>query len=401
MVILMFQRQLTSKLKDLVQSFPVILLTGPRQSGKTTLVKGLFPNFQYVLLEAPDRLLEVRSDPRGFLEQDVAGWIFDEAQRYPELFMYLQEYVDGGSRKPIILTGSQNFLLSEKISQSLAGRAAVLELLSLSLAELKSAPRLQTIPLFEFLFRGTYPRPYHEGIPVNDWYNAYIQTYLERDVRQISQIGDLLQFQLFLKLCAGRVGQILNLESLGADCGVSQPTAKRWLSILESSRIIFRLPPHHKNFKKRLVRRPKLYFYDTSLICGLLDIADVSQLRTHSMRGAIFENHVIAETAKFYFHRGKRPPIYFWRDHRGLEIDLVLDLSGHLFCLELKSSSTLGSDFTAALLQWRKIAEIPSFNHLGVVYGGDEKRFLNSITIYPWSDVFAICERFEDLKLSS
>ncbi len=387
----MFKRLLAAKLKQQMQSFPIVVLNGPRQSGKTTLVRHLFPKFEYVLLEAPDVLLEVKNDPRQLLSRKVRGWIFDEAQRYPELFSYLQEYVDGPNRRPVVLTGSQSFLLSEKISQSLAGRAAVLELLPLSFPELQTNPKWANMSLFDYAFQGTYPRPYQETIPTEDWYQSYIQTYLERDVRQISQVGDLAQFQRFLRLCAGRVGQILNLESLAADCGVSQPTATRWLSILESSRIVFRLHPHFKNFRKRLVKRPKLYFYDSSLVCGLLGIRSATELETHASRGSIFEGLVLSEICKFFFHQGRQPPLYFWRDHRGREVDALIDLAGKLTAVEIKSGQTIASDFVSGLKKWQEISKVPT-EQLALVYGGEKRKMLDQITIFGWQEIADLCE---------
>ena len=380
----MFKRELEEKLKEAVQSFPGVLLTGPRQSGKTTLLRHMFPDFEYVLLESPDVLLEIRNDPRLFLEKEVSGWIIDEAQVYPELFSYLQEYLDAKNAKPLILTGSQNFLLSQRIGQSLAGRVAVLELLPLSISEITRRPGFESIELFDLMLGGQYPRPYHEKLPVSLWYQSYIQTYLERDVRQISQVGDLAQFQLFLKLCAGRTGQILNLESLGADVGISQPTAKRWLSILNSSRITFLLQPHFKNFKKRLVKRPKLYFYDTCVICGLLGIKSKNELLSHSMRGAIFESLIISEIAKGCYNDADIPSIYFWRDHRGLEVDCVIDLAGSLKGVEIKSAKTLSKDFSSSILKWSQIAGLPK-DSLRIVYGGDLEKTLDGISVSPWN----------------
>ena len=380
----MFKRELEEKLKEAVQSFPGVLLTGPRQSGKTTLLRHMFPDFEYVLLESPDVLLEIRNDPRLFLEKEVSGWIIDEAQVYPELFSYLQEYLDAKNAKPLILTGSQNFLLSQRIGQSLAGRVAVLELLPLSISEITRRPGFESIELFDLMLGGQYPRPYHEKLPVSLWYQSYIQTYLERDVRQISQVGDLAQFQLFLKLCAGRTGQILNLESLGADVGISQPTAKRWLSILNSSRITFLLQPHFKNFKKRLVKRPKLYFYDTCVICGLLGIKSKNELLSHSMRGAIFESLIISEIAKGFYNDADIPSIYFWRDHRGLEVDCVIDLAGSLKGVEIKSAKTLSKDFSSSILKWSQIAGLPK-DSLRIVYGGDLEKTLDGISVSPWN----------------
>jgi uncharacterized protein len=384
----MFERFLAKHIKEVAKTFPGLLLTGPRQSGKTTLLRHLFPTFEYVLLESPDVLLELRSDPRFFLEKKVQGWIFDEAQLFPELFSYLQGYMDAKDSKPVLLTGSQNFLLTERISQSLAGRVAVLELLPLSIKEIRQEKKYRDIELFELMFSGLYPRPYHENLPTGLWYQSYIQTYLERDVRQISQIGDLAQFQLFLKLCAGRTGQILNLESLGADCGISQPTAKRWLSILESSRIVFLLQPHHENFRKRLVKRPKLYFFDTSIICGLLGIHSKEQLMSNAIRGAIFESLIISEFAKTFFNKTKSPPLFFWRDHRGLEIDCVIDSGGELSGIEIKSSKTLSQDFADNVLAWSKIARPKG---VSIVYGGTEAKRLKDISVFPWHRAHEIC----------
>lgn len=385
----MFERTIATLLNKTAPAFPLVVLTGPRQSGKTTLLRHLFKDFEYIYLEAPDVLLEVKSDPRRFLNKKVKGWIFDEAQRFPDLFSYIQEYLEDSPQIPIILTGSQSFLFNENISQSLAGRAAILELLPLSYSELTSDKKFLNIGLYQMLYNGLYPRPYHENLPIDLWYQSYIQTYLERDVRQISNIGNLSQFQLFLKLCAGSCGQLLNLESIAGDCGVSQPTAKRWLSILESSRVIFLLQPHFKNFRKRLVKRPKLYFYDSSIVCGLLGISSEDQLFTHSMRGAIFESFVVSEICKHFYNRGKTPPIYFWRDHRGLEVDVVLDIGGELKGIEIKSGSTLANDFSKPLLKWKEISGTPIEN-LSIIYGGDKVSELDGLKVLPWKKITSL-----------
>jgi uncharacterized protein len=315
--IIMIDRKISQHILRLAQSYPIVSLTGPRQSGKTTLVKKLFSEkYRYISLEDLDLRRFANEDPRGFLENYREYVIFDEIQNAPGLFSYLQGVVDEDNLPgQFILTGSQNFLLLEKISQSLAGRSAIVHLLPLELSELESA-KTPLLSLEETLIKGFYPRLYEKTIPAQEWHTNYLKTYIERDIRQIKNIHDLGTFQLFLKMCASRTGQLLDLTSLGNDCGISHNTAKAWLNILEASFIIFFLRPHFKNYNKRLVKSPKIYFYDTGLLCSLLDINSADQLRTHYLRGGIFECFVIAELKKKQFHQVLSSNLYFWKRSR-------------------------------------------------------------------------------------
>ncbi|MES2663526.1 MAG: ATP-binding protein [Pseudomonadota bacterium] len=379
----MFERTLKPILLHAASSFRVLLLTGPRQSGKTTLLRTLFPDFQYLSLESPDRLEQIKSDPRGVLNQATL-WLIDEAQTYPELFSYIQEYVDDPNKNyRFILSGSQNFLLAEKVSQSLAGRVAILELLPLSYSEFATHPHLEPLPLWHYLFKGSYPRPYQEKIDTYLWYESYLRTYLERDVRQLINVKDLSKFQLFLRLCAGRHGQLINLNSMSNDCGVSQTTLTQWLSILEQSYVLFRLQPYFKNFNKRLVKTPKLYFYDTALVCHLLNIDSAEHLSLHSARGAIFEGFVITETIKHFLNQGKRAPVFFWRDHAGLELDLLIELGNSLTAIEIKSSETYTSELLKGLKKWIQIASNAHIKS-ALIYAGADSMTTEKINIVPW-----------------
>ena len=332
----MIERTLTPKIIALAQNFQVITLTGPRQSGKTTLVKAAFPTLPYVSLEEPDIRQIALTDPRGFLSNYPAGAILDEIQNTPDLFSYIQSIVDGNRQTRFILTGSSNFLLMEKISQTLAGRTAVLHLLPFSFAELEtSAPPFDQYE--SLIFKGQYPRIYDRAIAPTDFYPAYIQTYVERDVRMMKNIGDINSFIQFTQLCAGRTGQLLNYTSLASDAGISPNTAKAWLSILESSYILYRLQPFHRNFNKRLVKSPKLYFYDTGVACSLLGIRDENQVNLHYMKGALFENLILNEFIKRSFHRGENHLPYFWQDSQGKEIDCLLVDGENIIPIEFKS----------------------------------------------------------------
>lgn len=376
----MIPRIMSRKFKSLVGKYPVVTLTGPRQSGKTTLVRALFPGYRYVSFEDPDVRLYASEDPRGFLEQYAARMIFDEAQRVPEIFSYLQTHTDRQQQNgQFILTGSQHFLLSEGISQSLAGRTGILYLMPLSIEEIK---RVSKVPVERFLIQGGYPRLHKEAIAPGDFFPGYIATYVERDIRLIKNIVDLASFERFLRLCAGRVGQLLNFSALADDVGVSHNTVKSWLNLLEASFIVFRLQPHHRNFKKRLVKMPKLYFWDSGLLCSLLGIENERQLSSHFLLGHIFENAVIAELLKYRYNRGKRHNCYFWRDRHGREIDCIIEkTSAELIPVEIKSGKTVSPDYFKGIRYWQKLSGCP---HGYVVYAGQTAQQRTFATVLPW-----------------
>ena len=366
----MIHRTLEEKLKQLMQFYPVVSVTGPRQSGKTTLIRTAFSHLPYVNLENPDDRDLALNDPRLFLGNYPQGAVLDEIQRTPLLFSYLQGIVDENEQIKFVLSGSQNFLLSEQISQSLAGRVGILQLLPFSMLELKNAGLLSD-SYEEVAVRGFYPRIFDKGIPAEDFYPNYRRTYVERDVRQLTQVGNLTTFSTFVKLCAGRVGQLLNMSELSNDAGIAVNTVKSWLNILEASYIVFRLYPHHKNFNKRLIKMPKLYFYDTGLLCYLLTINTPQDLFAHFARGTIFENLIITELVKSAYHRGKAPQLYFWRDHRGREIDLLIEKGQQLIPIEIKSGTTKTMDYFKNLSYWNELSgNAPNTSY--VVYGGTE-----------------------------
>ena len=343
-------------------------IIGPRQSGKTTLAKMLFPDYAYVSFENLDTRERAQQDPRGFLAEYLDGAIFDEIQRVPELLSYLQQIVDEGDEKGrFIITGSQNFALSEQISQSLAGRIGMVTLLPLSVAEL-GGKRGKSV--FENLFEGSYPRLHHDNMHPVEFYPSYIQTYMERDVRQLKQVGDLSLFQKFVRLCAGRIGQLVNFSALATDCGVSHTTARQWIAVLEESYLVFLLRPHHQNFNKRLVKMPKLYFYDTGLASALMGLEDASQLSNHFFTGSLYENAVILELLKARVNRGLPPNLYFWRDRTGHEIDCLLDAGGAVKAFEIKLGMTFKSDFIKGLEFYKKLS--PDVQQY-IVYNGDMK----------------------------
>ncbi len=396
------KRDMEIKCRDLAKHFPVITVTGPRQSGKTTLLRAVFPNHAYVLLEETHQKDFAQSDPVGFLDQfGVNADIFiDEAQLVPKLFSYIQGRVDRNQKAgQYILSGSQHFLLNEAVSQSLAGRAAILQLLPFSLSELaereglpidelglKKPPlgiRDSSGSLMESMFQGFYPRPRAQGVPVVDWMPAYYRTYLERDVRSLANIGDLDSFSRFVRLLAGRCGQLLDLSSLGNDAGISHTTASRWISILEASFLIFRLRPYFRNFSKRLIKSPKVYFIDTGLLCYLLGIRNAEELLLHPLRGQIFECFIISQLYKERLNRGLDPDFYFWRDAQGLEIDVVWDRGPQLYGLELKSATTFVPDFTQSLLKWSQLQNETGLA-LSVIYGGDDSLSYKDMPVYSW-----------------
>ncbi|MHB8763301.1 MAG: ATP-binding protein [Deferrisomatales bacterium] len=384
----MIPRILEERLRALARKFPVVTVTGPRQSGKTTLCRAVFADKPYVSLEAPDIQAFAREDPRGFLARYPEGAVLDEVQRTPALLSYIQTDVDSRpDRGRFVLTGSANFALLHSIGQSLAGRTAVLHLLPLGLEELRRFPDPPR-DLFEVLWRGSYPASFDRGLAPGEWYPSYLATYLERDVRMILNIGDLVAFQTFVRLCAGRTGQLVNLSALGADAGVTHATAKAWLSVLEASYVAWRLPPFHANLGKRLVKTPKLHFVDTGLVCYLLGIRSADQLRDHPLRGAIFETWVASELLKARLHRGLQPSLSFFRDRKGAEVDLIVELGRTLLAVETKSGRTVAADFFTGLEAFRAAVatdplarEVQSF----VVFGGSEGQLRAAAHVLPWS----------------
>ncbi|GAB2801407.1 ATP-binding protein [Rhabdobacter roseus] len=372
----MISRALEAKAQELLTKFPIVSISGPRQSGKTTFSKLFAPDYQYLNLELPDSRLFAQSDPRGFLDMYQNRVILDEAQQVPDLFSYLQVYTDERNRPgEYILTGSQNFLLMEKITQSLAGRVALLTLLPLSYAELPQKP-----PPEAFIFSGGYPRLFSREISPTDFFPTYVQTYIERDVRQLIQIQNLTLFQNFLKLMAGRAGQVFNASSLASEVGVSSQTIEAWTSVLEASYIVFRLPPYYKNFNKRITKAPKLYFYDTGLLCYLLGLRSPDELQIHFAKGAIYENFVLLEIMKQQYNQGHRPRLYYWRDSNQNEVDLLIEDGTRLLAVEIKAGKTIQSAFFKGLLYFRKM--VPEAD-LHLAYGGQEFQKRSDVTVHP------------------
>lgn len=381
----MYKRTLESKLLSLKDQFPILALFGPRQSGKTTLVRNLFPNYRYVNLESFEEQEFAISDPKGFLERFRAeeGIILDEIQKTPKLLSYLQIEVDENPKMGrFVLTGSENILLNQHVSQTLAGRVALTTLLPLSIEEMREAgilPETSAIAIFQ----GSYPRVYqHHADPIV-FAESYIRTYIERDVRSIQQITSLLEFQKFMRLCAARIGQLLDLTDLSKDAGISLPTVKSWLSVLEASYIIFLVQPHHANFNKRLVKMPKLYFYDTSLACNLLRLTSADDVYDHYLRGGLFESMILSDLLKKRYHHGLPPNVYFWRDKLGTEVDCILEEGARLIPIEIKSSATIQPDMFEGLLKWCHWAEIPA-DQGTVIYAGDEKQKRSQGHILSW-----------------
>ncbi|OGC23959.1 AAA family ATPase [candidate division WOR-1 bacterium RIFOXYB2_FULL_42_35] len=395
----MKKRFLEKPLKSAAKKYPIVTLTGPRQSGKTTLAKTAFPKYRYVSLEDPDQRSFAEKDPRGFLEEYNQYVILDEVQRVPQLFSYLQTLVDE-KKLPgqFVLTGSNQFTLNEKISQSLAGRAAIFKLLPFSLAELlarppqsfwekPAAPSQKIAPpkatLSRVIFEGLYPRIHDQKIDPRQWYRDYFETYVTKDVRNLLELGDLRSFEQFVRLLAGRSGQILNLTSLGNDLGVSHTTAKRWLSVLEASYLVALLPPYYKNFNKRIIKAPKVYFLDSGFLCFLLQIKNPKEWATHPQLGSIFETFIVSEIFKSFTHAGLTPPLYFWRDRSGTEIDLLIDHGGKGFPVEIKASQTINQDFLRPISSWLKLPNNKQTEG-AIVFGGKNYQKRSKLQIVPW-----------------
>ena len=381
----MIERDLAARLRLAARTSPAVTLTGPRQSGKTTLCQAVFPQHPYATLEAPDIRAFAAEDPRGFLAQFPHGAVIDEVQRAPDLLSYLQVLIDAD---PVpgrwILTGSQNLSLLQSVSQSLAGRTAVYNLLPLSRAEVVRFDRCPD-SLEETLLAGGYPRIFDRGLDPGEWLRSYVATYVERDVRTLGNVGDLAAFQRFVELCAGRTAQLVNYSSLANDCGVSQPTAKAWLSILETSFVVFCLPPYHSNLRKRLVKMPKLHFYDTGLVCWLLGVRTPGQLRSHPLRGSIFETWVVSEIAKYRTHRGETRGLSFYRDRNGAEVDLVIEHPLRVTLVEAKSAETASSSLFRGVRRVRRhIEESPRPCRVVVAYGGDQHQDRSEGSLVPW-----------------
>lgn len=393
-------RHLAAVLRTAAAEFPVISVTGPRQSGKTTLLRRHFPDYAFVSLEDPQERAEALEDPRGFLARFPGPLILDEAQHAPDLFSYIHLAVDDDpSLGRFVLSGSQNFLLMRNITQSLAGRVRVTHLMPFSRAELARSPIRSTAEFVsgrtdapadeihaerwtEEAVRGFYPPIHDRGATPANWLSSHFQTYLDRDVRDLTQVGDLETFARFVRLTAGRVGGLLDLTALGDDCGVRHDTVRRWLGVLETGFVVFRLYPYHRNFRKRLTKRPKIYFTDTGLLCWLLGIRSADTLRDHPLRGAVFENFVIAEVLKNEYHTGEVPRLHFFRDHRGNEVDLIVETDGATHAVEIKSGQTATTDMLRGLRYWASLTGEDSPRLL--VYGGSADAIRSGIPVRSW-----------------
>jgi predicted AAA+ superfamily ATPase len=378
------KREITKAIKELSSKYPILAVTGPRQSGKTTLLKSIFPEYKYVSLENPDIRLFAETDMNGFLQQYDNHVIFDEAQRVPVLFSYLQTAVDeSGMMGQFILSGSQNFHLMRSITQSLAGRVAIFKLFPFDFNEMLSAGLLSE-NYIENLIRGFYPALYDRDIPSDVFYSNYVQTYIQRDVSELIAIRDIRLFQNFLSLCATRAGQLINLNGIANECGISQPTAKAWMSALENSYVVFQLYPFHENLSKRIVKTPKLYFYDTGLLCYLLKLSAVNQLITNPVKGALFENMIIAEYVKGMNHKNKIRDIWFWRDSEGHEVDLVVQEDITLNLIEIKATQTIMPDLFKGLAYFEKISGRKLTKTL--VYAGSENHERSQGKVKTWKN---------------
>jgi predicted AAA+ superfamily ATPase len=383
---MLIKRSLTEKVVEAASEFPVVAIVGPRQSGKTTLAQMAFPRHKYLSLEDHDVRTLALTDPRQFLTEYPTefGLILDEIQHAPMLLSYMQTIVDREKKKGFfIVTGSQNFLVDEAITQTLAGRMAVLTLLPLSIEELKEAHLLPDT-IETYAYKGSYPNIYAENTSVERLYTNYIRLYVERDVRQIKNVSDLNAFQRFMKLCAGRTGQILNLTSLGNDCGINHNTAKSWISLLEASYIVFLLYPYYKNFGKRIIKSPKLYFFDTGIACSLLNIRSPQELSDHYLRGGLVESLIISDLLKQQHNLDRKPNLYFWRDSTGNEIDCIVDESKFPVPIEIKAGKTVAPDFFKEIAYWSNLTkspQVPTF----LIYGGSDNQRWPQADVISWN----------------
>ncbi len=387
----MIERQLALILKKRLKKFPILTLTGPRQSGKSTLLRNYFPDYEYINLERLDYRNLIMNDPIGFLKSQEKNIIFDEAQQVPELFNYLQVASDEQNKAgQYILSGSQSFLMNERISQSLAGRTSINHLFPFDVSEVGLR---ETV--FDTIYTGFYPRIYDFNIEPDEFYPPYIQTYIERDVRTLRSVENLTTFARFLALCAGRIGQTLNLTSLANDAGISVNTAKSWLSLLEASFILFQLQPYYKNFNKRLIKSPKIYFYDTGIVCSLLNIRSAKMIQSHYLYGALFENFVIAEIIKLQSHKGyNRKKTYYWRDNNGVEIDCILEeADGKLHLIEIKGGATINKDYMKNLKSFPvRESEVKK----RIIYTGDNSLTMGHIEITGWNELSKVLEQLAE-----
>ncbi|MGI6321445.1 MAG: ATP-binding protein [Bacteroidales bacterium] len=380
------KRNIESSIRKLTSKYPIIAVTGPRQSGKTTMLREMFSDYKYVNLENPDLRAYAENDTKAFLNEYDSYVVIDEAQRVPSLFSYLQPIVDESKiMGQFILSGSQNFHLMQHITQSLAGRVAIFKLFPFDNKELKLANWLNEEDYLFNILRGYYPAIYQRDINSKTFYSNYVQTYVQRDVTELLNVKDIRLFQNFLGLCASRAGQLLNLNALAKECGISQPTAKAWLSVLENSYVLFLLHPYYKNFSKRIVKTPKLYFYDTGLLSYLLKIFDIEQLQKLPVKGDLFENAMVAEYYKQMYHNNDLKDVWFWRDSAGNEVDLLVENANQYDVIEFKSTSTIMPDVFKGLNYFSRISNLKNLNPI-LVYSGTEKQRRTKATVLPWNE---------------
>jgi predicted AAA+ superfamily ATPase len=383
------KRTIESSIKYYAKKYPVLAVTGPRQSGKTTMLKTMFPKYTYISLENPDLREFATTDPNGFFEYYSGNLILDEVQQTPALFSYIQTLVDAsGKMGQFILSGSQNFHLMQHITQSLAGRVALFKLLPFDFTELQQAKLLPN-DYEDILVKGSYPAIFDRALSSKVFYANYLQTYVEKDLKQLIDVRDLRQFRNFISLCAARSGQLVNLNSLGNECGISQPTAKAWLSVLESSYIVFLLQPYHVNFNKRIVKTPKLYFYDTGLLCHLLKITNPKSIQLHPLKGSLFENLIVAEAFKQNDHKYLHADFCFWRDASGNEVDLLVEHNDKLSIAEIKASSTIKNEYFKGLNYFGAL-EGSNVKSKNLIYTGALNQKRSQLNVFSWKETGAI-----------